>query len=244
MIPVYILSNDTKKCFDSTKFDIRDFSYESKDSNIEHMHEESFREYDTILEILKDFKLKCKSPECIIVKSDVYTLIPPDEFAAYITSITSRDDYDIFYLSYYLDACNLHHNVDILHDSIHINKIEEPYGFHAVIIKASLVDILLKIKPMKNGKYIDITSDIPDINMLLSTHIKEGNIVAKNTYPPLMYYDIRKANRSEDYLKVDPCRSIITIKTNYYIKWIVLLILFIVLIFIVVILFIIQKRRK
>lgn len=242
MIPVYTISSESRICFDDTKFDLRDFKYEHKGKCPDHMHEECFEEYDTILNILRDFKNNCLSAtECIIVKKDVYTLIPPKEFADYIATISSRQDYDVFYLSYYLDACNLHHVVDNI-NNVHINKIEEPYGFHAIILKASLVDMLLGVKPMKNGSYMEIKEDILDINMLLSVNIKEGNISAKNTYPPLMYYNLRKADKKEDYLKVDPCKSIIETTNNRYIKWIVLLILFILLLFVVVILFVIQRK--
>lgn len=97
---------------------------------------------------------------------------------------------------------------------------------------------------MKDGKYLEFDSESKSLSLLIGENIKCGNIIAKNTYPPLMSFDVIHSKCNEDYLKSDPCKTVTNIKPNSYIKWIVLLIIFILLLFVVVALFLIQRSKK
>lgn len=247
MLPVYILgspSDNIKRSLCTSTFKPIDFKSSDVILEIEDVHETYCKEYKDIVDILQLSKDNDPTLECIIIKNDNTTTIPPKALASYIKNILNRNDYDIFYLAYYLDSCHKYNESEVLARNIRINRTYSPGGLQAIIIKPNLRDIILKSKTMKDGKYLEFDSESKSLSLLIGENIKCGNIIAKNTYPPLMSFDVIHSKCNEDYLKSDPCKTVTNIKPNSYIKWIVLLIIFILLLFVVVALFLIQRSKK
>lgn len=244
-IPVYIITHNPcenlKRILSDDLFNVIIYKCPDKVNLIEGIHDNYCCEYDSIINVLNMSKKDYPLSDCIIMKESTTTILPPKLLAKYVRKIIQRKDYDIFYLSYWLDKCHLYKDSEILDTGIKINRTYCPGGVQSVIIKPSLRDIILKHKTMCNGKYLELKSEC--FSILLSNNIEEGNIIAKNTTPPLMTFDINHCSCDEDYFKLDLCQSVKKIEQNSYIKWIILLGLSIFIALLVLLLFFIQRRK-
>ncbi len=115
--------------------------------------------------------------------------------------------YDLCYINRWSDKCQLYTKKLTIDETTMITTTQSPNGVQAIMYTPNGRDIILGLRPMKNGKLFIVTQPIAQ---QLTMMIYQGNISAKCIVPNLVEYNINDAVSNADYLKVQECDLVYT----------------------------------
>ncbi len=170
---------------------------------------------------------------CIIMKDSSVSNVDPSTISNIIRNVISQT-YDVSYLCKWLDKCGLYTDRTSTGNGTFIARTQSPFGVQALIFSPSGRDIVLGLKPMKNGGTFLVTMPL---STQLNSEIFKGNISATCTVPNLFDFNIFEATAQEDYYKSQQCSASSSAPvaaasssgTKGYV-WFVVIVLFIILI--------------
>ena len=115
----------------------------------------------------------------------------------------------------------------------HVVKTQSPHGVQALLFTPGGRDVILGAKPMKNGDFFKARESL---SKSLNVHIVKGDLDAFCVVPNLIAYDISLALEDRDYLKVNECAPVLSLKVpgsssvNIYVAALIIIILLILII--------------
>lgn len=210
MVQVYILSNDPKSekvkklkhLFSHNLFIVNIISPECKDIKAE---EESDCEYNRCVSALNDSHRHNSNDHTIIVRDSSISIASPELMADIVKTTIDSGDFDICYLSKWSSRCDLYTNKKpIENTSAVITKTQTGSGIQALLLSPNGRDIILRTKPMKNGKLFEMKKK-SDLGYNLGQEIFKNNISSICIVPNLIEYDVTEATSNEDYKKSHAC---------------------------------------
>jgi hypothetical protein len=205
--------------------------------NIPFTDEDSTKEKREAYQVgwcLSDAKESFPKNPVIVVKDSSLCVADSETVSGVISSCLSVGDFHICYLCKWSDKCHLYsHRKEVSHTKNSIAKTQSPHGVQALLFTPEGRDLVLGIKPMKDGEFFRARGSL---SKSLNHHIVRGHINAFCVVPNLVAFDISLATDDEDFLKVNECEPVNYPivdggnGVNVYIAIIIIVILFIVLV--------------
>jgi len=155
--------------------------------------------------ILKLSAKKYPKQSVLILKDTSVAASPVGEVQASIKTAFGIGDWDFFYLTRWLDLCDLYTNPVKVKNSM--NKVVEsfsPNGTQAILFSQSGRDIVIGKRKMRNGQYFTPIT-IP-LSSKLNEEITLRNVKAVVTAPNLFEFDVFQALTTADLAKLSDCR--------------------------------------
>lgn len=185
--------------------------------------DDSFEFYQFV-KCLNDSKNKYPNSPVIVVKDSSITVSTPDTITEVILNSLKKDNWDIFYLSKYMDLCSQYNNYfDVPETSIKIVHTTSPYGTQALMFTPDMRDIIIGDSKMKDGRRFEVANSA-NLNLTLNRYIEDGKINAITTTPNLITPDPDSATDNIDYEKSNECRLpdevVVVQKSNNTAFWI------------------------
>lgn len=186
---------------------------------------------------LSDCRENYKENSCIILK-DSCKCVAKKKFIYEIVygALNNDKSFDVCYLSKYMDKCHLYSNRrKIVKTPFGLAKTSSPHGAEALLFTRNGRDVILGIKPMKNGEFFKPRETF---EKSLHYNISKGYVDAFCVFPNLFFFDISLSTSNQDYIKVNECEDIqnsLTTKNktctiNIYVATIIIIILFILIV--------------
>lgn len=145
----------------------------------------------------------------IVIKDSSITYANKQTIISMIEKVINNNvEFDIYYLCKWLDMCQKYTDLNLKQETFDGSKIvstQAPYGIQSLMFTPHGRDIILGIKPMRNGQMLAI--DKP-LSIVLHDEIMNANIKAICTVPNLFNFDISLATHNNDYMKLDECKNI------------------------------------
>jgi len=142
----------------------------------------------------------------IIIKDPVVTALTPCQILDVIESVVETN-YDILYLSSYMDRCDLYTPVHGLETSpIKIVETVSPNGFSAVCISPQGIGKFMNVfDPDTSPLYTPLSRAL---NSLIGRTVPEGErFIAFTCYPNAIEFDTVHRQSDIDFLKTHKCRE-------------------------------------
>lgn len=153
---------------------------------------------------LKDAKNRYPKNHVIVAKDSSISDASPNRIADVVSAATNNGQWDVCYLSKWMDRCDLYSNKKPINGTMTtLTKTVSPHGLQAIILSPKGREVILGNQPMKNGEMFDLLE--APLSQNLNEKIVSGNLEATATVPNLLTYDITFANKSSDYLKTHEC---------------------------------------
>ena len=139
----------------------------------------------------------------LVVKDTSTSEASSDRIADIVTAAISSGNWDVCYLSNWLDRCDLYSEKKPINGtSTTLVKTSSPHGLQAVIFSPAGRDMVLGNQPLRDG------STFPDnqkIHSALHNAVLNGQLHATTVRPNLISYDPLAATKPTDYLKTQEC---------------------------------------
>ncbi len=156
----------------------------------------------------------------LILKDSSVTHASSGSIESIIQKIIISGKWHLCYLCKWMDRCDIYSDKKEIHGrSAILAKTQAPHGIQALLISPEGRQILIGEKPMKNGKLMNVKTDLSDslsstfglsgpfgsMNSILTEFILKGYLEAICVVPNLFDFDITKATKNSDYLKAMEC---------------------------------------
>lgn len=135
----------------------------------------------------------------------------------YIKSVISgclEQNFDLCYLSKYMDLCHLYTNRTALNNGSTLVRSYSPKGIQAVMLTDRCVKILLGKDPLIGTKYFKVSSSDSVCNDIAKC-VSDGHLIAIAVVPNIFEYDISLAVKASDYQKTVQCSPVPFDKSVY-----------------------------
>jgi hypothetical protein len=158
---------------------------------------------------LKSAREKYPNSPVLVIKDTSVSNTSSDKIASIIESVERVPNalYDLCYINRFNDQCQLYTRKIIIDKTTTLVSTQSPHGVQAIIYTPNGRDIVLGLKPMKNGKLFII--DHP-LGSQLNAMIFQSNISASCIIPNLIEYNVIDAISNTDYSKVQECSMVFT----------------------------------
>lgn len=184
---------------------------------------------------LADAKEKYPANPTLIIKDSSLCAADQDTVSDVIhSSLSNKESFHVCYLCKWNDKCQLHSRKKRVKGTMsHLAKTQSPHGVQALLFTPEGRDVVLGVKPMKNGEFFKARESL---GKSLNVHIVKGNLDAFCVVPNLIAYDISLALEDRDYLKVNECAPVLALggsgssAINIYVAALVIIILFIIIV--------------
>lgn len=184
---------------------------------------------------LADAKENYPTQPVLIIKDSSLCVADPDTISEVVySSLNAGGNFHICYLGRWNDKCHLHSKRKKIRGTMsHVAKTQSPHGVQALLFSVMGRDVVLGLKPMKNGKFFKARESI---SRTLNLNIVRGNLDAFCVVPNLIAYDISLAQEDEDYLKANECTTVLGFgntnsnSINIYVAVLVIIILLILIV--------------
>jgi len=150
------------------------------------------------------------------------------------SSLSNSESFHVCYLCKWNDKCQLHSRRKKIKGTMSsLVKTQSPHGIQALLFTPDGRDVILGVKPMKNGEFFKARESL---GKSLNVHIVKGNLDAFCVVPNLIAYDIGLALDDRDYLKANECSPVLAFgvsgssSINIYVAALVIVILLILII--------------
>lgn len=145
----------------------------------------------------------------IIAKNTTVSIASPSSIANVVVNAMNSGQFDLLYLSRWLDKCESLTNKSPVNDTgAFVANSVSPNGMQCILYSTYGRDILLGIRPMKNNTKFVINNAI-SLSKQLNTVIFAGNITAFAVTPNLVEYDIQAATTAADLIKTQECGQVV-----------------------------------
>jgi len=237
-IPVYIISdsgtprdNVTQQVFADPTFNVITPSIPALPVNNKNINFETYQVYWVLADAYKNYP----NSAIIITKNTSVSTANPASVANITISAMNSGQFDLLYLSRWLDRCEL------LTDKTQVNdtgaftaKTMSPNGMQCILFSTNGRDILLGNTTMKNGNKF-VASNASSLSDQLNGQIYNGNITAFAVTPNLIEYDIQAADKSTDYIKTQECAQVLVAGSSNASTGLMAAVIFIIILLLVVI---------
>lgn len=168
-------------------------------------HTRNQTEHRRIYTCLKDAYENHNGKSCIIVKDDSLTFTSPEDLAELIRSVEEDSGWHLFYLSSWLDRCDLRTERRTFKGSkgkrIGLAKAKAPQGLQAIMFSPTGRDIMLGKSKCNDGQVLDISSD-RNLSEDITTAISQGKMTAMVAEGGVFKPD---PTRVDDFAKFNDC---------------------------------------
>jgi hypothetical protein len=208
-VNVYIVTSDSnskrtenlQKLFVSDLFSVNVVQFDDeKDGNTikgNFRNKECENEYKQILWILEDSFKNNPSNYVLYLKDSSVTNADSDLIDDLMKSLLNKD-FDVCYLSKWLDMCDKYDKTDVINDNGMIfTKTISPNGIQSILINPKLRDLI-------RNNQLDLQNDMSDV---LQKAIQSKKILATTISPNLFTVDISTIENPEDYKKLQECEN-------------------------------------
>nr|QBK89556.1 MAG: glycosyltransferase family 25 [Pithovirus LCPAC001] len=173
------------------------------------------------IESYRLFELLKKSPKksyVLILKDNSITTSSSHNLDTIVKSIITENNWDLCYLSFWLDRCDLygrnHFNpIKIPGINSYLTKSSSPNGIQALMFSPNGKNIALGIIKMRNGQFFTPHSSASNS---FRENIEKGAINALVVLPTVFSYDILQSKSVSDLAKLSMCRrpNVVVNSTN------------------------------
>lgn len=162
---------------------------------------ESYR----LFEILKKSSDNCYT---IFLKDNSITNVDKNGINLIVNSILGQTDWDLCYLSFWLDRCDLYGRngfepIKIPKLNSEIVKTSSPNGIQALMFSPHGKKVVLGVEKMKNGHFFIPRSSASNS---FREQIEKGAINALAVLPTIFSFDVLQSNSVSDLAKLSVCR--------------------------------------
>ncbi len=185
---------------------IPDIPYDSIDSDTTNPYErQEAYQLGWCLSDAKEFYPK--QPVLILKDSSLCVADNNTVYNAIYGVLNNDTPFHVCYLCKWNDQCHLHsHRKQLKGTAMYVAKTQSPHGVQALLFSVNGRDTLLGLKPMKNGDFFKARESL---GKTLQAHIVHSNLDALCVMPNLITYDIRLAQKDDDFVKVNECTSVL-----------------------------------
>lgn len=162
-------------------------------------------EYDQVFYILdKEEMTNSKNCTIFVKQSSISNLDSNTIYEKLCALETRKNDFDLFYLTTWGDACQKRREFWKKHD---IYTCHEPNGFQGVMITPNGRKRLLGLQKMKNGHKFILESGL-DICSCIRNAVMMDGLIAVTSVPPLIHYNHDSISCNEHYSYLNHCRHV------------------------------------
>lgn len=141
----------------------------------------------------------------IVIKDTSIATSTPQSLERTIKKVREFGEWDVCYLTRWLDLCNLYKDPIKINESMKvIVKTLSPNGTQALLFSPEGRDVVIGRKKMKNGEHFT-PIQIP-LGSKLNQEIFNKNLFAFCTVPNEFEFDIFQATKTSDLAKLSDCR--------------------------------------
>lgn len=156
-------------------------------------------------QVLKEVSDNDPEKYVIVIKDTSVATLSPEELKRVILKITEFGEWDICYLTRWLDLCNLYCDPIKVKGSMKvIVKTFSPNGTQALLFSPKGRERIIGRKKLRNGKYFT-PIQIP-LSSKLNQEISDKNLSAVCTVPNSFEFDVFRATKTSDLAKLSDCR--------------------------------------
>lgn len=145
----------------------------------------------------------------VIAKTSISSPSSSTDIASYVTSFSGMIEYDVFYMSKWLDRCDQYEYISSLSPGLRLVRTYNPHGFHALAFNPGGIEkILDRYHPASNPvckiPFGQILND-----MISNVHCDFDPLVAVTTTPTMITFDIIECRQNDsDGMRMSECRDI------------------------------------
>lgn len=173
-------------------------------NNAEQSAQQSAEAY-RVTKCLKDARRNYPSMNVLIVKDNCITVARRKSITNICRSICDVYNWDICYLTKWLDRCDLHENrQNIPGESASLAQSKSPHGIQALMFSPSGRDILIGKKSMRNGVMFPTISRSLDVE--LNDVIEKNHMIAYCVNPNVFTFNTSHIKSITDLAKLSECR--------------------------------------
>ena len=147
----------------------------------------------------------------LIAKTSICSSTAPADIANIVNAFEPMVEYDIFYLSKWLDRCDQYEYISSPLPALRLVQTYNPHGFHAIVFQPTGIERVLERyhpadHPLKNCPFGQALN-----NMIARDSKKYEPLIALTTTPTLLSFDVVECRQCEtDSMKLSECRDVPT----------------------------------
>ena len=211
---VYLVDPDSKvketaRLFHNKIFNFHTFKAQTPSGTIgQQLTNHSATELHTYLMILQDAKRQSPNSHVIILDNRMISSIDSKYLASLISRITSRADIDIFYLSKYLDRCDLYDHQERLamdgqDNGLLLSQTYQPNGIQALMFSPYGRDVVLGQQEGRRGRKIAPFNQ--PLNSGIRQAVANGDLSAFTVSPNIFSFDLSRSRDASDLMRLNEC---------------------------------------